>query len=89
MKPIAAGCALALTVVLFYSLCTAAALLWPEAFVGFVGDVFHGMDFRRLMSAQGYNWRSYLNADWIMGLWAFAMGATFAWLAGKFNGEKR
>jgi hypothetical protein len=89
MKPIAAGCALALTVVLFYSLCTAAALLWPEAFVDFVGDVFHGMDFSRLMPAQGYNWRSYFNAAWIMGLWAFAMGATFAWLAEKFSGEKR
>lgn len=71
MKPVASGCALALTVVLFYSLCTVAALLWPTAFAGFVGDIFHGMDFSRLMPEQGY------------------MGATFAWLSGKFNGGTR
>jgi len=89
MKPFATGCALALTVVLFYSLCTVAALLWPAAFVGFVGDIFHGMDFARLMPEQGYNWRSYFSAAWIMALWAFAMGATFTWLSGRFNGGKR
>lgn len=88
MKPIAGGCALALTVVLFYSLCTLAALLWPAAFVGSVGDVFHGMDFARLMPERGYNWHSYFNAAWIMGLWAFAMGATFTWLARKLDGGR-
>lgn len=82
------GCALALTAVLFYSLCTAAALLWPDAFVAFVGDIFHGMDFARLMREQGYNWRSYFNAAWIMGAWAFAMGTTFSWLACRLHGGR-
>ena len=89
MKPVASGCALALTVVLFYGLCTVAALLWPTAFAGLVGDIFHGMDFARLMPEQRYNWRSFFSAAWVMGLWAFAMGATFAWLSGKINGGKR
>ncbi|WP_342114537.1 DUF5676 family membrane protein [Pseudoduganella sp. OTU4001] len=86
MKPVASGCALALTVLLFYSLCTVAALWWPDAFVAFVSDLFHGMDFARLMPGQGYNWRSYFSAAWVMGLWAFAMGFTFTWLARKFGG---
>lgn len=76
MSPVRAGCALALTVVLFYSLCTLAAMLWPNAFAGFVGDLFHGMDFSRLASEPGYSWSSYFSAVWVMALWAFAIGAT-------------
>jgi len=47
------------------------------------------MDFSWLMPEQGYNWRSFFSAAWIMALWAFAMGATFAWLSGKLNGGNR
>lgn len=88
MRPVRTGCAFALTVVLFYSLCTLAAVLWPNAFMGFVGNLFHGADFSRLMSERGDAWSSYFGAVWIMALWAFAFGATFTWLASRFNGRR-
>lgn len=65
------------------------APMFPVLVVVYIRLAHHGMDFSRLMPEQGYNWRSFFSAAWIMALWAFAMGATFAWLSGKLNGGNR
>ncbi|KQY00352.1 hypothetical protein ASD28_13660 [Massilia sp. Root133] len=80
MKPLQTGVALSVTVAVFYSLCTLVEVLWPAQFMGFMNALFHGMDFRTLQTAELHPWRDYLYALAVMALWAFAIGAFFAFM---------
>jgi hypothetical protein len=80
MKPLHTGLALAATVALFYSLCALVEVTWPDQFMGFMNGLFHGLDFRKLVTTEAYNWSSFLNALVILAVWAFAAGAFFAWI---------
>jgi ABC-type phosphate/phosphonate transport system permease subunit len=80
MKPLQTGVALSVTVAVFYSLCTLVEVLWPAQFMGFMNALFHGMDFRALQTAELHPWRDYLYALAVMALWAFAIGAFFAFM---------
>jgi ABC-type phosphate/phosphonate transport system permease subunit len=80
MKPLQTGLALSMTVALFYSLCTLVEVVWPAQFMDFMNALFHGMDFRALQTAALHPWRDYFYALVVMALWAFAIGAFFAFL---------
>ena len=80
MKPLQTGIALSLTVIVFYSLCTLAAVIWPDSFMGFMNSLAHGLDFRKLGAAEPYTWTSFFCAIAILALWGFGIGACFAWL---------
>ncbi|HEU4846331.1 MAG TPA: DUF5676 family membrane protein [Burkholderiaceae bacterium] len=80
MKPLFAGCALALTVMVFYALCTLVAVVWPEPFLGFMQALFHGLDFRPMAVAQPYTFGAFFYAVAVMGVWGFCAGAFFAWV---------
>ena len=47
--PIRTGIALAITVGLFYALCTLAWAMAPGPFLGFMNSLFHGMDFSAMV----------------------------------------
>lgn len=79
MKPLHTGLALSVTVALFYSLCALVEVTWPDQFMGFMNGLFHGLDFRKLMTTEPYNWSSFFFALVILASWAFAIGAFFAW----------
>lgn len=81
MKPLQTGLALSVTVAVFYALCTLAEVMWPQQFMGFMNALFHGMNFRSLQSGEPFRWQSFVLALVVMALWAFAMGAFFAWLS--------
>jgi hypothetical protein len=89
MTPLRAGSAFALTVMCFYSLCTLLAVALPQQFLGFMLALFHGLDFGALASTQPYTWSMFLYALLILGLWAFAAGACFAWLLRLLSGAQR
>ncbi len=83
MKPLTTGLVLSLTATVFYSLC---ALLWvelPDQFMGLMNAMFHGLDFRRLVTAQPYTWSSFLYSIIAFAIWFFFVGVFFAWL---YNG---
>lgn len=79
MKPINTGIALSVTVMVFYSLCTLAEVLWPAQFMEFMNALFHGLDFGRLSASVPFSWTSFCGALIIMGVWAFAAGTFFGW----------
>jgi hypothetical protein len=49
MAPLRTGFALAITVGVFYALCTLAWTLAPGPFLNFMNSLFHGMDFSSLV----------------------------------------
>ena len=90
MKPLKTGLALSATVALFYTLCTLVEVTWPNQFMGFMNGLFHGLDFRKLMTTDPYNWASFLSALVILAVWAFAAGAFFAWIHSVlFSAQRR
>lgn len=89
MNPLRTGSAFALTVMIFYSLCTLVAMAYPEPFMGFMNALFHGMDFRLLRTGQGFTWSGFLYVLLVMGLWSFGAGACFAWLQHVIAGTPR
>jgi hypothetical protein len=80
VKPINPGIALSVTVMVLYSLCTLAEVLWPAQFMEFMNALFHGLDFRRLSASVPFGWASFGGALLIMGAWTFAAGTFFGWL---------
>jgi 2TM family of unknown function (DUF5676) len=78
MKPLPTGLALSATVVLFYSPCALVEVAWPDQFMRFMTALFHGLDFRKLVTIATCNWSSFLYALAILAVWAFAAGASFA-----------
>ncbi len=80
MKPLHTGLALSATVALFYSLCALVEVTWPDQFMGFMKGLFHGLDFREFMTTEPYNWSSFFFALVIVAVWAFSIGAFFAWV---------
>ena len=80
MKPLKTGLALSATAALFYTLYTLVEVTWPNQFMGFMNGLFHGLDFRKLMTTEPYTRPSFLSALVILAVWAFAAGAFFAWI---------
>jgi hypothetical protein len=75
-----AGIALAMTVALFYALCTLAWLIAPGPFLGFMNSLFHGLDFKPLLTSAPFSWSGFVEAVFVMSLWAFLAGTFFGWL---------
>lgn len=74
------GAALAVTVAVFYSLCTLVWLAAPGPFLGFMNSLFHGIDFTSLAHPGGFAWGGFFEALLVMSLWAFLAGTFFGWL---------
>lgn len=80
MRPIKVGVALATTLSVFYSLCTAFAVAYPGAFGKFVNAFFHGWDFAKLAGSAEYGWPQFFYAIIVFAAWGFAIGAFFSWI---------
>lgn len=82
--PLRTGAALAVTVVVFYTLCTLAWLAAPGPFLGFMNNLFHGIDFGPLLKPAPFSWGGFMEALLVMSLWAFLAGTFFAWVHRRF-----
>ena len=80
MKPLPTGLALSTTVALFYSLCTLVEVTWPDQFMGFMNALFHGLDFRKLVTTEPFTWSSFVYALVVLAAWGFGIGAFFSWV---------
>ena len=81
MTPIRTGIAFAITVGVFYALCTLIWALAPGPFLTFMNNLFHGMDFSALVKPGPFAWSGFVTALLILSGWALAAGTFFAWLS--------
>jgi hypothetical protein len=81
MTPIRTGIAFAITVGVFYALCTLIWALAPGPFLAFMNNLFHGMDFSALVQPGPFAWSGFVTALLILSGWALAAGMFFAWLS--------
>ncbi|MDR6534631.1 DUF5676 family membrane protein [Variovorax soli] len=84
--PLRTGVALAVTVAMFYVLCTLVWLAAPGPFLSFMNGLFHGIDFSPLMRPAPFAWGGFVEAVVVMALWAFLAGTFFAWLRQRLGG---
>jgi len=79
------GIALAVTVGVFYALC---ALFWaiaPGPFLGFMNNLFHGMNFNSMVQPRPFEWQGFLTALLVLSTWALLAGTFFAWLLNRIT----
>jgi hypothetical protein len=85
IAPLRNGIALAVTVGVFYALC---ALVWavvPGPFLGFMNNLFHGMDFSSMVQPRPFAWPGFLAALLVLSTWALLAGVFFAWLLNRLG----
>ena len=83
MSPIRTGGTFAITVGLFYALCTLVWAIAPGPFLSFMNNLFHGMDFSSLVQVQAFSWPEFLSALFVLSAWALLAGSFFAWLSNR------
>ena len=79
-RPFSTGIALAVTVGVFYALCTLAWVLAPGPFLGFTNSLFHDMDFSTMVQPRPFAWSGFLVVLLLLSGWALLAGTFFAWL---------
>ena len=85
MQHLCTGIALAITVGVFYALCALVWALAPGPFLGFMNNLFHGMDFSRLVQSQPFAWPGFLAALLVLSIGALLAGTFFAWLLNRLT----
>ena len=57
---------------------------WPPGpFLGFMNNLFHGMDFSSMVKPQPFAWAKFLTVLLVLSLWALLAGVLFAWLLNR------
>ena len=85
MTPLRTGFALAITVGVFYALCALVWALAPGPFLGFMNNLFHGMDFSSMVRQRPFEWVGFLTALLVLSGWALLAGTFFAWLLNRLT----
>jgi hypothetical protein len=83
MAPLRTGIALSITVGLFYALCTLVWAVAPGPFLGFMNNLFHGMDFSGLVQPRPFAWPGFFTAMLVLSFWALLAGAFFVALLNR------
>jgi hypothetical protein len=85
-SPWKTGTTLALTMAISYTVCATAYALWPERGIDFLNALFHGLDFRKLMTPTPFTYSMFLSPLLLLVVWGFAVGTLFAWLYKLLHG---
>ena len=85
MTPLRTGIALAITVGLFYALCTLVWALAPGPFLSFMNNLFHGMDFSSMVRPRPFGWPGFISALLVLSTWALLAGVSFSWLLNRLT----
>lgn len=81
MTPLRTGVALALTVGVFYTLCTVVWIVALGPFLDFMNTLFHKMDFSGMVKLRPFALAGFLAALLALTAWAPLAGMFFAWLS--------
>lgn len=79
------GIALAVTVGVFYALCALFWALAPGPFLGFMNNLFHGMNFNSMVQPRPFGWQGFLTALLVLSTGALLAGVFFAWLLNRMT----
>ena len=82
-RPFSAAITSAVTVGVFYALCTLLWALAPAPFLGFMNSLFHGLDFGSMVQPRPFAWSGFLVALLLLSGWALLAGTFFAWLRNR------
>ena len=85
MAPLRTGLALAITVGVFYALCTLVWVLTPGPFLSFMNNLFHGMDFSGMVQPRPFAWPGFVVALFVLSMWSLLAGVFFAWLLNRLT----
>lgn len=85
MNPLRTGLTFAITVGLFYALCTLVWAFAPGPFLAFMNGLFHGLDFSALAQSRPFALSGFLIVLLVFSGWAFGAGAFFAWLSNRWT----
>jgi 2TM family of unknown function (DUF5676) len=85
IRPFGTGIACAVTVGIFYALCTLIWVLAPGPFLGFMNSLFHGMDFSGMVQPRPFAWSGFVVALLLLSGWALLAGTFFAWLRNRIT----
>ena len=85
MAPLRTGLARAITVGVFYVLCTLVRALAPGPFLSFMNSLFHGMDFTSMVQPRRFAWLGLFAALVVLSLWALFAGAFFGGLPNRLT----
>ncbi len=85
MSPVRTGLTFGMTVAVFYALCTVVWALAPGPFLGFMNNLFHGMDFGSLAQSKPFDGIGFVSALLILSVWAFFAGTFFVWLSRRIE----
>jgi len=85
IAPLRTGIALGITVGVFYALCALVWALAPGPFLGFMNNLFHGMDFSSMVQPRPFAWPGFLVALLVLSIWALLAGVFFAWLLDRLR----
>ena len=88
MNPVKFGIALAITVAISYSICALFVAFAPAASIAFLSAFLHVVDFGRIAAPEGFRLQSFLVALLTFVVWAFLVGALFAWLFNRLSAGK-
>lgn len=81
LNPVAAGTALALTLGIMYAICTAIWIAWQTEAVGFLNDLFHGLDFRRIQKNDtSYSFAAFIVPLAVLAVWGFVTGTLYGFI---------
>ena len=86
MNPWKTGVALALTLAISYTVCAGAYALAPERGIDFMNALSHGLDFRKLATAEPFTFLMFVYPLFVFVVWGFLVGALYAWLHNFFHG---
>ena len=86
MNPWKTGVALALTLAIGYTVCAGAYALAPERGIDFLNALFHGLDFRKLVTAGPFTFLMFAYPLFVFVVWGFLVGALYAWLHNLLHG---
>lgn len=84
-SPLRTGISLAVTVGVFYALCALVWTLAPGPFLGFMNNLFHGMDFSSMVRPRPFAWPGFLAALLVLSTWALLAGMFFAWVLNRLG----
>jgi hypothetical protein len=85
MNPLRTGIALAITIAVFYALCTVAWELAPGPFLSLMNNLFHGLNFSPLVQSQPFAFSGFVMPLLVLSVWGLGAGAFFAWVSNRLS----
>lgn len=85
MKPFRTATAFAITVGVFYSLCTLVWVAAPGSFLRFMNGLFHGIDFTSLVQSGPFAIAPFATALVVLSAWAWLAAAFFVWISNRLT----